>query len=147
VTLEVPQVVAASLRARPRASVYAGSARYEGGRITVFPAATAGSNTVRVRVELPRAVAGLYPGMFAKVGFGIGGVAPLMVPAGAVVRRSEVTAVYVVAGDGLPVFRQVRLGRRSGDGFEVLAGVSAGEHVALDPMAALERLATQRQAR
>lgn len=145
VTLEVPQSVAAALRAGPKASVYTGATRFDGGRITVFPSATAGSNTVRVRVELPRAAAGLYPGMFAKVGFGIGGAAPLMVPTSAVVHRSEVAAVYVVAADGLPVFRQVRLGRRSGDQIEVLAGVNPGEQVALDPVEALERLVSQRQ--
>ena len=58
------------------------------------------------------------------------------VPARAVVRRAELTGVYVIAADGTPLLRQVRLGRASGDQVEVLAGVSAGERVALDPQAA-----------
>jgi multidrug efflux pump subunit AcrA (membrane-fusion protein) len=36
----------------------------------------------------------------------------------------------------MPLLRQVRLGRASGDQVEVLAGVSANEQVVLDPQAA-----------
>ncbi len=46
--------------------------------------------------------------------------------------RSEVTGVYVV-GRGVR-FRQVRIGNRYGDRFEILAGLSPGERVALDPV-------------
>ena len=46
------------------------------------------------------------------------------------------TAVYVVDAKGVPALRQVRLGRAEGDTVEVLAGLSAGERVALDPQAA-----------
>jgi multidrug efflux pump subunit AcrA (membrane-fusion protein) len=62
--------------------------------------------------------------------------ARLYVPARAVVRRAELTAVYVLGADGRAVLRQVRLGRSEGDRVEVLAGVSAGERVVLDPQAA-----------
>jgi hypothetical protein len=60
----------------------------------------------------------------------------LLVPASAVVRRAELVAVYVVAPGGRPLLRQVRLGSTAGDSVEVLAGVAAGERVALDPQAA-----------
>jgi multidrug efflux pump subunit AcrA (membrane-fusion protein) len=56
-----------------------------------------------------------------------------VVPAAAVVRRGELTAVYVLA-DSTRQLRQVRLGNRvDGDAVEVLAGLSAGERVAVDP--------------
>jgi multidrug efflux pump subunit AcrA (membrane-fusion protein) len=42
----------------------------------------------------------------------------------------------VVDGKGVPMLRQVRLGRADGERIEVLSGVSAGERVALDPQAA-----------
>ncbi len=57
-------------------------------------------------------------------------------PSRAVVRRAELTGVYVLNADGRPMLRQVRLGQRDGDRVEVLTGVSAGERVALDPQAA-----------
>ncbi|MCC7199735.1 MAG: efflux RND transporter periplasmic adaptor subunit [Gammaproteobacteria bacterium] len=145
VSIEVPQSVAEALRKGPKATVHAGTQRIVGERVTVFPAASSGSNTVRVRVDLPRQTAGLYPGMFAKVGFGLAGPAALSIPAASVVRRSELSAVYVVDAANQPRLRQVRLGRQQGADYEVLAGLSAGERVALDPVRALERLqATKR---
>jgi hypothetical protein len=47
-----------------------------------------------------------------------------------------VTGVYVLDANGAPVLRQVRLGRASGEGVELLAGVAAGERVVTDPQAA-----------
>ena len=54
----------------------------------------------------------------------------------AVVRRAEMTGVYVLDANGHPILRQVRLGRGVDDAVEVLSGVSAGERVVLDPQAA-----------
>ena len=58
------------------------------------------------------------------------------VPAKAVVRRAEMTGLYVIDPNGRPVLRQVRLGRTVDDTVEILAGVTAGERVAIDPQAA-----------
>jgi multidrug efflux pump subunit AcrA (membrane-fusion protein) len=60
----------------------------------------------------------------------------LTVPATAVAYRSEVRGIYVVRDDGALLFRQVRLGRTYGDQIEILAGLDAGERIALDPVAA-----------
>ncbi len=58
-------------------------------------------------------------------------------PASAVLRRGEVTAVYVADGKGGFQLRQVRLGEPLPGGVhEVLAGLSSGEQVALDPVKA-----------
>jgi hypothetical protein len=54
-----------------------------------------------------------------------------------VLQRSELRAVYVLPEKGRPQLRQVRLGQRQSDGsYEILAGLRAGEKVALDPIAA-----------
>jgi len=109
--------------------------------------------------QLPPNAAGAYPGLYAKVGFAgadgtpVDGIAPglavgpISIPAAAVVERSEVTAVYVVAPDGRLSLRQVRLGRRQRDTVEVLAGLVAGERIAADPLAAAERYAADASAR
>ena len=98
---------------------------------------------VRSKAKIARyssvvSVPGASPGMFARAWLPIAGGADarLYVPARAVVRRAELTAVYVIGGDGRALLRQVRLGRVQGDTVEVLAGVSAGERVVLDPQAA-----------
>lgn len=106
--------------------------------VSVLPTADAGSQSVQVRLALPRVATALTPGMFARAHFPLLATAQarLLIPQRAVVRRSELTAVYVVAAQGQPQLRQIRLGRAQGDEIEVLAGLAAGEEVALDPVAA-----------
>lgn len=109
--------------------------------VTVLPTADAASQSVQVRLALPRAAVALTPGLFARAHFPLAPLAAgqpsrLLVPQRAVVRRSELSAVYVVTTEGQPQLRQVRLGRTQGDEVEVLAGLAAGENIALDPVAA-----------
>ncbi len=109
----------------------------EARRVTVVPAADPRTHTTRVRIELPEDVRGVYPGVFARAHFVVGRAARLLVPREAVLRRSEVTAVYVIDGKGFPQLRQVRLGAAGDEqSIEVLAGLKAGERVALDPVKA-----------
>ena len=102
----------------------------------VFPEGDPATHTFRVRLDLPEIETGLMPGMTVKAAFDIGDAERILVPASALVRRSEVTAVYVV-DDRHVVLRQVRLGHRQGERVEVLAGLEPGERIAADPLAAL----------
>ena len=106
-------------------------------RVTALPAADSATHTVQVRFDLP-ATPGLVPGMFARAWIPSQGAndARVYVPSKAVVRRAELTALYVINAEGRALLRQVRLGRAAGDRVEVLSGLSAGERVALDPQAA-----------
>ena len=105
---------------------------------TLLPTADPGTHTAQIRLDLPTTVGNLSPGTFARVWLPMQGASTprLYVPAKAVVRRAEMTGVYVLDAKGHPILRQVRLGRAVDDSVEVLSGVSAGEHVALDPQAA-----------
>jgi len=106
-------------------------------RVTVVPAADPRTHTTRVRLELPEDVRGVYPGVFARAHFIVGQAPRLMVPREAVLHRSEVTGVYVIDEKGYPRLRQVRLGSASDErSVEVLAGLRAGERVALEPVKA-----------
>jgi hypothetical protein len=112
---------------------------FDGGAITVLPSADPRTHTARVRVNLPAEAAGVVPGMAARVHFLTGGDAPsgVAVPAAAVLRRGEVTGVYVADGKGGFSLRQVRVGSVLADGsVEVLAGLAGGETIALDPVRA-----------
>jgi RND family efflux transporter MFP subunit len=105
--------------------------------VTVVPSADPRTHTTQVRLDLPADAKGLLPGVFARAYFVTGRAPRLMVPREAVIHRSEVTAVYVVEGQGAPRLRQVRLGTASDDrGIEVLAGLKPGEKVALEPIKA-----------
>jgi RND family efflux transporter MFP subunit len=136
VEVDVPQSVIAQARAVRKAAVYVDGRRIEATGVTLFPSAEPQSSTFRARIELPKDVEGLAPGMFVKVGLVLGEDDRLLVPRSAVVERSEMRAVYVVAPDGGVALRQVRLGHVRGDRVEILAGVVAGERIALDPAAA-----------
>lgn len=112
---------------------------------TTVPAADPVSQTVEWRLNLSDADgAGQVPGRQVKVRF-VGSTAQaapqrLVVPATALLRRGELTGVYVVTARGESArgfaLRAVRTGPTHGDGVEVLAGLKAGEQVALDPVRA-----------
>lgn len=135
VVVDVPQSMLDPIREIGKAAVYVGERMISAESLTFFPVADAATNTFRVRASLPAGAATLYPGTFVKIGFVIGETERMLVPASALVQRSELTAVYVV-GEDLVTLRQIRTGRRYGDRIEVLAGLAAGETVAADPVAA-----------
>jgi len=147
VTVSLPQGVAARAVAPETVTIELPSLpedarRVTPTRVTVLPTTDAATHTVQVRLELPASAAAARPGMFARVAWPAAtdsrGTAPrLYVPASALVRRAELTAVYVVDADGRPLLRQVRPGPLGGAGeIEILAGLAANERVALDPQTA-----------
>lgn len=149
--VSVPQDRLADIGAHPQATVELPSLkrRVQAASVTVQPAADARTHSTQVRVYLPASEAGaketsVYPGMFVRVHFVVGKASKLLVPASAVVRRSEVVAVYVVDDRGMVTLRQVRLGEAAGQGeIEVLAGLNPGERIALDAIKAGMALAQQ----
>lgn len=149
-TANLPQSVVAAVRQRGEVSIVVNNVPPVVSKdITVYPYADAASHNFTVRVELADVPVGVYPGMFAKARFVIGTASRLLVPASAVVHRSEVTAVYVVDAQGQVSFRAVRMGRTFTDEIvgktaEVLSGLNAGEQVALNPVQAGVLLKNQR---
>lgn len=110
-------------------------------RMTILPTVDLVSNMVKIRLTLPANVSSIAPGMFARAALPLNatkepGAGQILIPSKAVLRRSELMAVYVLDAQGKPQLRQVRLGRKSAENIEVLAGLRAGEKIALDPIAA-----------
>ena len=144
VVVDVPQSMLEPIRGIGKANVYIGEGKpIAVESLTFFPVADPATNTFRVRASLPAAGVTLYPGTFVKIGFVVGETKRLLLPATAIVRRSEVTAVYVVGAEAVAL-RQIRIGRSYGENIEVLAGLEAGEAVAVDPVAAGVYLQQQR---
>lgn len=109
----------------------------DGARIEILPTIDPHSHTATARIHLP-AAEGVAPGMAARVHFVVGTAQKLTVPPSAILRRGEISAVYVLK-EGKPSLqpqlRQVRLGEAVADGeIEVLAGLAPGETVSLDPV-------------
>ncbi len=105
-------------------------------KITIHPFANPANHSFRVRLDLPSQASGLYPGMLVDVALAVGETERLLLPSAVLVSRSEVNAVYVADADGRLSLRQVRPGNRFGERIEILAGLEAGERVALDPVQA-----------
>ena len=146
VNVDMPQSLIKSVREIGKARVQQpGGDWVKVTRITVFPFADFGSNTFKVRLDLPAGTADLFPGMFVKAAFVTGLKKELLVPVESVVYRSELTGTYVVGDRDRIGFRQVRLGHETDDGqITVLSGLEPGERVALDPVAAGILLKKQR---
>ncbi|MEO8859546.1 MAG: efflux RND transporter periplasmic adaptor subunit [Burkholderiaceae bacterium] len=141
VSVALPQTVAARLQLGQPLQVElpgAGSGRIAAAQAQLLPSADAATHTQELRLNLPAGLLEVAPGMFARAWLPATdrAGARLYVPAQTIVRRAELTGVYVVDDAGRPLLRQVRLGRRDTARVEVLSGVSAGERVALDPQAA-----------
>jgi len=111
--------------------------------VTPLPVTDPVAQTVTWRLELPESAGtALLPGQSVRVQIdgssaGVGqGTAPLSVPAAAVLRRGELTAVYLPRDGGFAL-RTVRVGPASADGqVPVLAGLQPDDHVAVDAVRA-----------
>lgn len=138
VTATLPQAVLvhADLSAPVRIEIPSLRRTLAARRVTVLPVADVLTHTTQVRLDLPETV-GVMPGQYARASIVTGHAKALTIPESAVLRRSEVTAVYVLDARGRAQLRQVRLGEPvGGDQIEVLAGLNAGEHVAREPVRA-----------
>jgi len=82
-----------------------------------------------VRVEVPNPRGDLKPGMFVNVQLEVALGKRLAVPESAVLPTGEHRVVFVDVGDGRLAPREVQLGARAGDYFEVLSGLKPGECV------------------
>ena len=103
-------------------------------RVEILPTVDARSHTATARLYLPDNIEGVVPGMYVRAHFTLGRAQKLTVPPAAVLRRGEVTAVYVLDDKGSARLRQVRLGEAMPGGeLEVLAGITSGERVSLTP--------------
>jgi RND family efflux transporter MFP subunit len=147
VTASVPQTVSAQLGANPSPRIELPSLPPANqwvvpSRAQLLPTIDAGTHTVQLRADLPAGTAGVLPGMFARLWLPVpstaasAGAPPLTVARAAIVRRSEMTGLYVLGPNDKPVLRQVRLGRVEGDQVEILSGLMPGERVVADPQAA-----------
>lgn len=140
--VQVPASLADSTRAAKEVLVQLSEASGESKWVapvkrSAMPAADPVSQTVVWRLDLsPQAAQNLLPGQQVRVRFVGGQASRTVVPAAAVLRRGELTAVYVATERGF-VLRAVRLGADHGaEGVEIVAGLAAGERVALDPVKA-----------
>jgi RND family efflux transporter MFP subunit len=106
--------------------------------LEMLPVADAVAQTAEWRLQLPPGQAApLAPGQQVRVRFSGTQAVRMLVPASAVLRRGELTAVYVASPQSGFVLKAVRLGAdHGGAGIEIVAGLRPDDLVALDPVRA-----------
>src|SRR5262249_13728766 len=95
----------------------------------VDPTLTADTRTASVRIEVPNPKGDLKPGMFVDAVLEPSLGSRLAVPESAVLPTGERRVVFVDLGEGKLAPRDVQLGVRAGDYYEVLGGLKPGERV------------------
>ncbi|ADU66002.1 efflux transporter, RND family, MFP subunit [Desulfurispirillum indicum S5] len=115
----------------------------ETGVTTLYPYADPSTHTFRVRIDIENPAASLFPGMLVRVEVPVAQRSALWIPTTSLVRQGELRAVYVMDENMRPRLRQVRVGSHDGELLEILAGLSAGEIIALHPHEALQLLQTR----
>lgn len=139
VIVNVPQYKLAEIGAHPSVKIEIPSLSkwLKAASVVVQPAADVRTHSTQVKITLPDNEPGLYPGMFVRAHFVVGKTKKLLIPSTAIVMRSEVVAAYVVDDKGLVSMRQIRVSGSAGENeVEVLSGLTAGEHVAIDAIKA-----------
>jgi RND family efflux transporter MFP subunit len=93
------------------------------------------SRTMLVEVDVPNADRSLFPGMYANVDLsGSRSNPPLVLPATAIIFRSDGAQVAVVQADGTVHLQKIVVGRDYGDRLEVLQGLTEGVDIITAPV-------------
>ncbi len=92
------------------------------------------SRTMLVEVDVPNADGALFPGTYAEVDLS-GSLAnpPLVVPAAAIVFRTDGAQVAIVQPDQTVHLQKITVGRDYGDRVEILQGVAEGTTIVAAP--------------
>lgn len=135
--VDIPQQHIGPVRKYKKALVYLANGKIvETSDLRIPPSADPKTHSFKVLVNLPEGDHQLFPGTFVKIGFVTGEQEQLLIPASAISKRGEVSGVYVIKENALE-FRQLNLGSlTSNQTYPILAGASAGEKIAADPIAA-----------
>lgn len=108
-----------------------GDEEFAGKVYLIHPSIDPSSRTFKVEITITNTANKIHSGMFARVNFNFGSQQSIVVPDQAVQKQtgSGVRFVYVYKNDGTVEFRQIELGQRIGNRYEVKSGLNNGEQV------------------
>lgn len=96
----------------------------------IIPAADPTTHSYLVKLTLADN-SQLRSGMFARVNFAVGHRRGIAIPQTALIRRFDMTGVYIVDEQQIAHYRLVRTGRRFDDQIEIVAGLKPNDRIAL----------------
>lgn len=101
------------------------------GRVSfIYPVINSQTRTVKVRSEFSNYSGKLKPQMYGETVFNNASGQGLLVPADAVIIAGKRTVVWAKAGDGMFEARNVQIGNRYGDKYQILSGLNEGDEIA-----------------
>lgn len=108
-----------------------GEEEFAGKVYLIHPSIDPASRTFQVEVTINNSGNRIHSGMFARVNFNFGTQMSVVVPDQAVQKQtgSGLRYVYVYNTNGTVEFREVKLGRRLGNRYEILSGLQNGAQV------------------
>jgi multidrug efflux pump subunit AcrA (membrane-fusion protein) len=118
--------------------IQSGSETFKPVAMQIMPNADGISQTIGIKLDLPRtgSVVNASPGQQVQVRIAGAAQAKGLVPKSAILRRGEITAVYVAQENGFAM-KLVRLGADHGSaGVEIWAGLKDGDLIAIDAVQA-----------
>jgi RND family efflux transporter MFP subunit len=137
VFVNVPQVFATGIKVGQDAVVFRREdpAKQFKGKVTrTADALDPNTRTLLTQVDVPNPQDVLRAGMYLQVKFVFDrNILPLLIPAAALVARTDGTVVAVMDDQQTVHYRKVELGRDFGSEIQVLGGLSAGETVIIHP--------------
>ncbi len=103
------------------------------GTVTrVYPTVDTATRTFQVEVQISNPNEDIKPGMFARVGINLGERTNVVVPDRAIVKQTGSGNRYVyVLSNGRVSYRQVQLGQRLDNSYELLGGIENGDTVVI----------------
>jgi len=126
----LPEEYLGHAQAGASVSVSTGQGQFEGRVAELVPAADGTSHTFLVKIDLPHDCH-CRSGEYGQASFPVGEAKGLAVPSAAVVDHGELQGIFVVGAGGNVEYRLVKTGKAMGDRVEILAGLAAGEKVAI----------------
>lgn len=109
-----------------------GDEEFSGKISLIAPTIDPLTRTFMVEAQFSNANQKLRPGMFGRVELNLGKAKKVIVSDKAIIKQSGTNNKYVfIEKNGSVEYRQVELGRRMGDKYELLSGVNDGENVVI----------------
>ena len=101
------------------------------GRVTfVYPVVNPQTRTIKVRSEFSSQNNKLKPQMYGETIFSADAGTGLLIPADAVIFSGNRNVVWIKTSDGMFEARNVQIGQKFGDKYQILSGLNEGEEVA-----------------
>jgi RND family efflux transporter MFP subunit len=115
-----------------------GDEEFSGKISLIAPTIDPLTRTFMVEAQFTNANQKLRPGMFGRVELNLGKANKVIISDKAIIKQSGTNNKYVfIEKNGTVEYRQVELGRRMGDKYEILSGVNEGENVVISGQTSL----------